>query len=408
MVQMCRTSCDATSPVTTQAPPPAPNPVTTQAPTPPAPVPEGMKLVFEDNFDGSGRLDETKWSFDRGASGWGNAEWQDYTSNQENVRRENGLLVLEARRKPNGPNAVGGYSSARIKTQGRFSFTYGRAEMRAKAPYGVGLWPAFWTLGDNIGSVGWPTCGEIDILEVFGTRNGRQVFSTIHTKAANHMDGTNRLVGSNFMALPTLDSDFHIYALDWTPTRLEITVDGKSHYSFDKPAGATNREWPFDAPHFLLLNIAVGGNGAGQNPDPSLFENGQPPVTYEVDYVRVYQRSEGYPIPSPGPSSSAPADCTSVDNDPWMGGQYKACCGGLEECTEDRDPNSPVFAQYPTVQMCRTSCDATSPVTTQAPPPAPTPVTTPAQAGVDTEVATFNLYEWNVGANNRWGELYDK
>jgi endonuclease/exonuclease/phosphatase family metal-dependent hydrolase len=104
----------------------------------------------------------------------------------------------------------------------------------------------------------------------------------------------------------------------------------------------------------------------------------------------------------------ADADCTSVDNDPWMGGQYKRCCGELEECTEDRDPNSPIFAQYPTVQMCRTSCDATSPVTTQAPTPAPAPVTTPAQAGVDTEVATFNLYEWNVGANNRWGQLYAK
>lgn len=238
-------------------------------------------LVWQDEFEGSGPLDTTKWDFDLGGGGWGNNELQYYTDRSENARRENGYLIIEARREAYENR---NYTSARLVTRDRATWNRGRVAIRAKLPHGRGTWPAIWMLGEDISSVGWPTCGEIDIMEHVGY-SPDSIFGTVHTAAFNHIEDT-QLGGG--IAAEDVETAFHTYHIDWTDKQIDFGMDSVRYFTFSKPDGATKAEWPFDTPHYLLLNIAVGGNWGGvMGVDTSIW-----PQRMEIDWVRVYQAAE--------------------------------------------------------------------------------------------------------------------
>jgi beta-glucanase (GH16 family) len=247
-------------------------------------------LVWSDEFedpDGSAP-DPTKWTFDIGvgSNGWGNGELEYYTDRTpENVVVQDGNLVITALQKtyidPDG--ITRDYTSARLKTQNLFSMAYGRFEARIKIPYGQGLWPAFWMLGDDIHDVGWPACGEIDVMENIG-REPFLIPGTIHGPGYSGGSG----IGAPF-SLPdgqAFADDFHVFAVEWDPDAIRFYVDDtlyKTTTPADLPAGRT---WVFDHPFFLLLNVAVGGTWPGPPDSSTVF-----PQTMLVDYVRVYERN---------------------------------------------------------------------------------------------------------------------
>jgi beta-glucanase (GH16 family) len=255
------------------------------------------KLVWSDEFDRDGLPDSSKWSYEEGFVR--NRELQYYTSGRrENARVENGHLIIEARQE-RFPNArfqanaperrwqqqreQADYTSASITTRGRVAWTYGRIEVRAQVPSGRGTWPAIWTLGTNMGDVGWPACGEIDILEHVGHDSG-VVHANVHTRGYNHARGNGR--GAR-LAVPDAATEFHVYALEWTPERLEFLVDDQKYFTLANDGKGVD-SWPFDAPQYLILNLAIGGSWGGQKGvDAASF-----PQRFTVDYVRVYQRPE--------------------------------------------------------------------------------------------------------------------
>jgi len=246
------------------------------APTPNAGDPGAWELVFADEFDTPGLPDPARWTRDLGYVA--NNEAQYYTARSENARVEDGVLVLEARREPWEGYA---YTSARLKTQGIAEFRYGRVEVRAQLPAGRGTWPAIWMLGAGIREVGWPACGEIDIMENVGY-DPLTVVASVHTTAYNHVQGTERNATTT-LPDPSPSEDFHVYALEWYPDHLEVSADGQAYFSF-RNEGTGRDTWPFDEPHFLVLNLAIGGDWGGQQGiDDSLF-----PHQMRVDYVRVY------------------------------------------------------------------------------------------------------------------------
>ena len=232
-------------------------------------------LIFSEEFDYTGAPDTSKWTYDigRGSGGWGNNESQYYTNLADNVVVENGVLKIIAKKEDYGGAA---YTSARLKTQGKFNFTYGKVEVRAKLPEGGGTWPAIWLLGSNITTVGWPACGEIDIMEHVGNNPGR-IISAIHTPSS-YGNTQNKAEKS----VPNATSEFHVYGLEWTSEKLKFSIDGNGYYTYS-PAIKNADTWPFDSNQFIILNVAVGGT-LGGNIDPN-FSAG----TMEVDYVRVYQ-----------------------------------------------------------------------------------------------------------------------
>ena len=244
---------------------------------------EGWNLVWADEFaqaEGSAP-NPLYWNYNigTGSNGWGNAELQYYTSRPENVRIEEGELVIEVRKE----DYLGSqYTSTRMLTQNKLDWTYGRFEARVKVPAGTGLWPAFWMLGADIGSVGWPQCGEIDIMEFVG-RQPNEIFGTIH--------GPGYSGGSAFgniydFGRPVPD-DYHVYAVEWEPNRLRWYVDGVLYHTA-APADVAPNSWVFDHPHFIILNVAVGGNFGGGVSSRLEF-----PVRMQVDYVRVYESEHG-------------------------------------------------------------------------------------------------------------------
>jgi beta-glucanase (GH16 family) len=236
----------------------------------------GWTLVFADEFDAPGSLDPAKWGYEIGYIR--NDEKQSYTSRSENVRAESGNLVIEGRQEAYQGY---GYTSASINTRGRFEFLYGRVEVRAKLPTGNGTWPAIWMLGTNIGQVGWPTCGEIDIMENVGFEPTR-IYGTIHTAAYNHVSGTAK--GSN-VTIANPWEDFHLYAMEWFADHIDVFVDGQKYFTF-RNEGTGSRTWPFDKPQYLLINLAIGGSWGGQKGiDDSRF-----PHRYLIDYVRIYKQ----------------------------------------------------------------------------------------------------------------------
>lgn len=249
------------------------------------------KLVWADEFDGQGvadpaRPDPKKWTFDLGGNGWGNNELQAYTRRPENVRVENGHLVIEARRESfqgkDGPRRD--YTSARLKTLGLASWTYGRIEARIKVPQGQGIWPAFWMMGTNISKVGWPTCGEIDVMEIIG-KEPSTLHGTIHGPGHSGAGGI-----SHKTTLPDgkkFADDFHLFAVEWTTEKITWFLDGMAYASVTPDRLPKGAKWVYTGPQFLLLNLAVGGHWPG-NPDATTTF----PQRLLVDYVRVYQPGE--------------------------------------------------------------------------------------------------------------------
>jgi beta-glucanase (GH16 family) len=241
-----------------------------------------FNLVFEDEFDVNGVPDAAKWSYDIGRgsdnNGWGNNELQFYTDRPENVVVQNGYLIITAKQE-----ALGGanYTSARLKTKNLFDQKYGRFEARIKLPLGKGLWPAFWMLGSNIDQVGWPQCGEIDIMEYLGN-SPTQILGTLHGpqfSGAESISKTYTLPNSRF------DNEFHVFGVEWSENYINWYVDDVLYNQITKKqVEAEGGEWVFDNSFFMILNMAVGGNLPGSPNSSTTF-----PQRMLVDYVRVYQ-----------------------------------------------------------------------------------------------------------------------
>lgn len=255
---------------------------------PPAQPPAaGWTLVWSDEFNtaNGSAPDPKKWTYDIGGERWGNEELEFYTSRPENVQIQNGNLVITAI-KENFTGAGGiahNYTSARLKTQNLFSQAYGRFEARIKIPAGQGMWPAFWMLGDDIATVGWPKCGEIDIMENIGSEPG-SAHGSLHgpSSVAETASETSTF---DLPAGQKLSDDFHVYAVEWDASTVKFFVDSTNYAVFTKAQWPSTGPWVFDHPTFLILNLAVGGDWPG-SPDATT----QFPQTMQVDYVRVYKR----------------------------------------------------------------------------------------------------------------------
>lgn len=226
-------------------------------------------LVWADEFDVAGAPNPANWGYDIGAGGWGNGELQYYRDNAENVKVEGGMLKITAKKQTFSGAA---YTSARIKTQGKQDWTYGKVEARIKLPAGVGTWPAFWMLGASFEQLSWPACGEIDIMEHKGYEPGI-IHSTLHYPGNSGGDGPTQST-----IVDNVSSEFHNYAAIWTANTIRFYVDDELFHTF-----TNNANTPFNADFFIILNVAMGG-GFGGPVDPNFTQS-----TMEVDYVRVYQ-----------------------------------------------------------------------------------------------------------------------
>jgi beta-glucanase (GH16 family) len=234
----------------------------------------GKTLVWSDEFDGES-IDLSHWTYDLGASGWGNQELQNYTSDSENSYVNDGNLFIVARE--NGIH----YTSARMKSIGLQEFQYGRIDVRAILPKGQGIWPAIWMLGANYPSVGWPACGEIDIMELIGS-SPNTVHGTVHYGA----DWTQHNYTGGGTSIPwteTFSDDFHVFSIDWDENGITWLLDDQPFYTIDN-AVTGNQPYPFDNPFFFIMNIAVGGQWPGYPDATTEF-----PQFMAVDYVRVFQ-----------------------------------------------------------------------------------------------------------------------
>jgi beta-glucanase (GH16 family) len=251
---------------------------------------KGFTLVWSDEFNGrdGSPPDSSKWAFDLGAggNGWGNNELESYTNRTQNAQIKTGNLVITALKEDYTDPKDGvlrHYTSARMKTQGLFSQAYGRFEARIKIPAGQGMWPAFWILGNDISSVGWPKCGEIDIMENIG-KEPFTVHGSLHgpSTAGPTSDLTAPFslpAGQNFA------DDFHLYAVEWDPGTIRFYLDTNLYATFNQSQWPAGGAWVFDHPFFLILNLAVGGNWPGSPDNTTVF-----PQQMLVDYVRVYTK----------------------------------------------------------------------------------------------------------------------
>jgi beta-glucanase (GH16 family) len=232
-------------------------------------VATALGLVWSDEFNTNGAPDPAKWGYDLGAGGYGNNELEYYTNRPENVIVENGVLKIKAiKENYNGSP----YTSARLLSKGKFAFKYGKVEVSAKLPAGVGTWPAIWMLGDNNNTVGWPDCGEIDIMEHRGSELNK-IFGTFHYPghSGGNADGGTKMISNATTA-------FHKYSLDWSASAIRIYVDDQLVHSLANSASV-----PFNHDFFFILNVAMGGTFGG-SVEPN-FSN----ATMEVDYIRVYK-----------------------------------------------------------------------------------------------------------------------
>lgn len=255
----------------------------------------GWKLVWSDEFDQPGLPNPAKWNYETGFVR--NHEAQYYTrARKENARVENGMLIIEARKEQfknpafnpatkdsnnwNRSREFASYTSASLTTQGKADWTYGRIEVRAKLPAGRGIWPAIWTLGTNAANVGWPACGEIDIMEMVGFRPD-MVYAHVHAP----YDIKKKIDNGKGIKIPGASDAFHVYAVEWSSNRMDFFVDNKKYFTFRNPHTGP-AAWPFDRPQYLILNLAIGGAWGGKKGiDDSIF-----PQKFEIDYVRVYQK----------------------------------------------------------------------------------------------------------------------
>lgn len=234
-------------------------------------------LVWSDEFNYNGLPDSSKWNYDVGGHGWGNNEAQYYTKNRkENARVENGHLIIEAIKESFEGKS---YTSARLVTKGKGDWQYGKIEVKARLPIGLGTWPAIWMLGSTT-PLKWPDDGEIDIMEHVGFDPGK-IHASVHCKKYYHSIGTQKT--ANIMA-PDFNEKFHTYVVEWNKENVKIFLDGKEYFSFSNEHSGYEA-WPFDNKMHLLLNIAVGGNWGGmKGVDEKIW-----PQKMEIDYVRVYQ-----------------------------------------------------------------------------------------------------------------------
>ena len=242
---------------------------------------DSTELVWSDEFDGD-TISLDNWLFETGGGGWGNKELQNYQA-EGNAEVSEGTLKITAKR--NTDNTIeGAYTSARMNS--RQSFKFGRMEIRAKIPEhkGNGTWPALWMLGSNISTVGWPSCGEIDIMEYVSFKPGKTHFS-VHSTTNNHTNGIE--ITSGAIDLETIEEEFHNFGVLWTNKYLKFYIDDVDNiqFVFRRPTISNVDSWPFSNNFYFLMNIAVGGTWGGlEGVDSSSF-----PAVMEIDYVRVYQ-----------------------------------------------------------------------------------------------------------------------
>ena len=334
-------------------------------------VPAGWELVWADEFDVDGPPNPENWTYDLGAGGWGNNEVQTYTDDPENVRVEDGRLIIEVHQITDGRTPR--YTSARLVTHGLHAWQYGRFEIRARVPRTTGTWPAIWMLSEDSIFPGafWPDNGEIDIMEHVGYELDPlfhevygglppNIHGTLHTKFRNGMPTTGSPIGSSIL-LPTASDEFHTYTLVWTEEGMEMDVDGQVYFSITKESLIPARNppppeeifeiWPFDQPFHLLLNVAVGGSWGGHfnsefYPGISPYgidgidHEGEWPQRMEVEYVRVYAPADsamewrGWPLSASGYADTGDwLGMLYVMEDPWV---YSPAMGWiyLPETTE--------------------------------------------------------------------------
>jgi beta-glucanase (GH16 family) len=252
------------------------------------------QLVWSDEFDQAEGTapNPDYWGYNLGGGGWGNGESQYYTNRLENARIEGGNLIIEMRHEPNYSGTGYNFTSARLLTQNKLDWQYGRIEARIQVPAGgSGLWPAFWMLGSNISSVGWPRCGEIDIMEYI-SRRPNEIFGTIH--------GPGYAGGASFGKTITFGepvaNDYHTYAVEWERDVIRWYLNGELYHQAT-PQDVAPNDWVFNDPQFIILNMAIGGNFGGSIDLPNLTF----PAQLKVDYVRVYQTE-----PPPSATISVP------------------------------------------------------------------------------------------------------
>jgi len=237
------------------------------------------ELVMQDEFNTDGAPNSALWNYDigNGVNGWGNNELEYYTDRTENVKVENGYLLITAKEEQfNGSS----YTSAKLTTKGLFEQAYGRFEARIRLPYGQGMWPAFWLLGANCDEVIWPQCGEIDIMEYRG-QEPTTIHGTVHGPGYSAGDAITK---SYTLENDRFDTGFHVFGIEWTSEYINYYVDDKL-YNQITPADVTG-EWVFNQPFYIIINLAVGGNYVGSPNTETVF-----PQTMLVDYVRVYKNS---------------------------------------------------------------------------------------------------------------------
>ena len=240
----------------------------------------GYTLDYADEFNGKD-IDASVWGYDAGGNGWGNAELENYTSRNENSFISSpGYLVIEARQEAFGGN---NYTSARILSQKKKSFTFGRIDIRAKIPTAPGMWPALWMLGDNISTNGWPNCGEIDIMEVIG-KEPSKLYGTLHWGPVGANGSTQS--GNNYSLKSGVFGDqFHVFSLDWKKDSIRWYVDDILYHTTNSSM-VSNSNYPFNSPFFFIFNVAVGGNWPGPPDNTTTF-----PQRMFIDYVRVFKKN---------------------------------------------------------------------------------------------------------------------
>ncbi|WP_428741692.1 glycoside hydrolase family 16 protein [Tenacibaculum sp.] len=239
---------------------------------------KGYQLVWSDEFNGNS-VDLNNWSFQIWKAGRVNNEWQKYVEDTSNYKLKNGKLYLTATK--TGKNERGGYTSTRLSSFGKKEFTYGRIEFRAKMPKGRGTWPALWMLGSNIKEVGWPTAGEIDIMEYVGFQQDT-THTNVHTKYQSGKTDFHKAT-----PIKTAEKKFHTYGITWSEDNIEFYLDTPNNIiNTYAPKIKTLKNWPFNNPFFLIMNFAVGGSWGGKKGvDETIW-----PQSMIVDYVRVYQK----------------------------------------------------------------------------------------------------------------------
>jgi len=237
--------------------------------------PEYTNLIWQDEFDTDGAPSDANWNYDigTGSNGWGNGEAQYYTDRADNVSVSDGVLKITAKKESYEGSE---YTSARLLTQDKFEFTYGRVDVRAKLAGGGGTWPAIWMLGANFDIVGWPACGEVDIMEYVGNNPGT-VQSALHTTSSS-----GATINHKSTSISNETTEFHTYSAIWSENQITFLVDDEKFYTY-KPEVKNDETWPFDLDQFLILNVAMGG-ALGGTIDPDFTES-----VMEIDYVRVYQ-----------------------------------------------------------------------------------------------------------------------